>query len=101
MTSGHGHWSLCHCLVANVVKSAYSEVQDLLEVRFIAILVSAGSIQFMFLFSYNFLCLCPDPMTLKIYVVPTEVKGWWVLSNSGNIRKVNFKEEKTGFKPMY
>lgn len=47
---------------ANVVKSAESKTWGLLEVRFIATLVSAGSIQFLLFLSYSWLSLCPNYM---------------------------------------
>lgn len=47
---------------ANVVKSAESKTRSLLEVRFIATLVSAGSIQFLLFPSYSCLSLCPNYM---------------------------------------
>lgn len=47
---------------ANVVKSAESKTRGLLEVRFIATLVSAGSIQFLLFPSYSCLSLCPNYM---------------------------------------
>ena len=47
---------------ANIVKSAESKTWGLLEVRFIATLVSAGSIQFLLFLSYSWLSLRPNYM---------------------------------------
>ena len=47
---------------ANVVKSAESKSRGLLEVRFTATLVSAGSIQLLLFPSYGWLSLCPNYM---------------------------------------
>ena len=65
-SSSHGHQYVCHP-VADVVKSACDETEGLLEDRFIATLVPAGSICFCFCFVfvslYSFLLLSPDPVT--------------------------------------
>ena len=67
--------------VANVVKSGYNETEDLLEVRFIATLVPAGSIWFFvvvvlgFFFVSLYYLSVSGHWDLKIYV-NSSVRGW-------------------------
>ena len=65
----------CRCLTScvNVVKSVQNATQGLLEVVFVDILVSAGSVLFQSFSSYNFLCV----QTLWLRHI------CWFLSNGG------------------
>ena len=61
-SASHGHQYVCHP-VAHVVNSACDETEGLLEDRFVATLVPAGSVFSFFVSLYSFLLLSPDPVT--------------------------------------
>ena len=67
---------MCHLI--HVVKSRYNETWSLLEVRFVAMLVPAGSVRvvfFLFISSFSL-----DPLRFMLTTAKGGVSGWQVLN---------------------
>ena len=62
----------------NVVKSRYNKTWSLLEVRFVAMLVPAGSVRVVFCLFATSLSL--DPLRFMLTPAKGGVSGWQVLS---------------------